>query len=555
MIKAIQYQKDILSGKIPSCKWVKLAMKRQINDLKNGKKRGLIFDEVAANRAISFFSFLKHWKGRHSGQRFDLLPWQEWMIMVLYGWKKTDGSRRFRYSYAELARKNGKTTLAGGNALFALIADGEAGAEIYTAATKRDQAKIAFNDAKSMVQNSPDLSKVIEIYQHNLHVTSTLSKLEPLSSDQNTLDGLNPHFALVDEYHAHKDDGLYNVLKSGMGSRKQPLLYVITTAGFNKFAPCYAMRRTCCEILEGIKHDDAQFALIYTLDEDDDWQDEKTWIKANPSLGASISLEFLKQEVLQAQNNPTQMVNLLTKNFNIWTDASQVWIEDKHWQLCEQEIDLESLHGLPCYGGLDLASKRDLNAFTLIFPKEEELISITWYWLPELMMQDRVRKDGVRYDLWSEQSHITLTEGNVTDQRKIKLDIMAICEAFDVQMIAFDRWNSDQLVLQLMEEGIEMKPYGQGFASMSTPTKTFESKIYEGKFIHNGNPVTRWMLSNVELMRDPAGNIKPDKSKSTEKIDGIVSNVMAIGIYLWALGEGIHNGPSIYEQGGGLTVI
>lgn len=555
MIKAIQYQKDILSGKIPSCKWVKLAMNRQIDDLKKGKKRGLHFDQTAAQRAIDFFSFLKHWKGRHSGQTFHLLPWQEWMIMVIYGWKREDGSRRFRYSYAELARKNGKTTLAGGNALFALIADGEAGAEIYTAATKRDQAKIAFNDAKSMVQNSPDLSKIIEIYQHNLHVTSTLSKLEPLSSDQNTLDGLNPHFALVDEYHAHKDDGLYNVLKSGMGSRKQPLLYVITTAGFNKFGPCYAMRRTCCEILEGIKHDDAQFSLIYTLDEEDDWQDENTWIKANPSLGASISVEFLRQEVLQAQNNPTQMVNLLTKNFNIWTDASQVWIEDKHWQLCEQEIDLDSLKGATCYGGLDLASKRDLNAFTLIFPKEDDLISITWYWLPELMMQDRVRKDGVRYDLWAEQGHITLTEGNVTDQRKIKMDIMAICEAFDVQMIAYDRWNSDQLVLQLMEEGIEMKPYGQGFASMSTPTKTFESKIYEGKFTHNGNPVTRWMLSNVELMRDPAGNIKPDKSKSTEKIDGIVSNVMGIGIYLWALGEGITNGPSIYEQGGGLTVI
>ena len=550
MDKALKYQKDILSGKIPSCKWVKLAMKRQINDLKTGHKRGLRFDEQAANRAITFFSFLKHWKGKHSGQKFDLLPWQEWMIMVLYGWKKEDGSRRFRYSYAELARKNGKTTLAGGNALFALVADGEAGAEVYTAATKRDQAKIAFNDAKSMAQNSSDLSKIVEIYQHNLHVMSTLSKLEPLSSDQNTLDGLNPHFALVDEYHAHKDDGLYNVLKSGMGSRKQPLLYVITTAGFNKFGPCYAMRKTCTEILEGIKVDDSQFALIYTLDEDDDWDDEKNWIKSNPSIGQSISYEFLRQEVLQAKNNPTQIVNLLTKNFNIWTDASEVWIEDKYWQQGEREIELESLIGRPCFGGLDLASKRDLNAFTLIFPEEENLISFTWYWIPELMMQDRVSRDGVRYDLWADDGHIILTEGNVTDQRKIKIDIMNICEQFDVQMIAYDRWNSDQLVLQLLEEGIEMKPYGQGFASMSTPSKTFEAKIYEGKFIHNGNPVTRWMLSNVELMRDAAGNIKPDKAKSSEKIDGIVSNIMAIGIYLYALGEGITNGPSMYEQSG-----
>ena len=552
-----QYISDVLSGEIPACKWVKLAIQRHLDDLENGHERGLVFDPKAGERIILFLTFLKHYKGAFAGRPFELLPWQQTMLYILYGWKYTNGERRFKYAYVEVSRKNGKTTLASGASLFALIADGEEGAEVYTAATKRDQAKIAFNDAKIMVEKSPDLKQLVEVYQHNLHVTTTHSKLEALSSDYDTSDGLNPHFALVDEYHAHKDAGLYNVIKSGMGARKQPLLFTITTAGFNKMGPCFALRKTCTEILEGIKEDDSQFAIIYTLDEGDDYLDEKVWIKANPSLGASISYQWLRQEVIQAKNNPTELVNLLTKNFNTWTDASAVWLEDKRWMACGGEVDTENIRQDVAFGGLDLASTRDVNAFTLLFPVEslEKYVTLTWYWIPADTMKERVQKDGVRYDLWVDEGWITLTEGNVTDYRKIKMDIMNLCDLYKVEAIGYDRWNSSQLIIELTEEGLNMQPFGQGFASMSQPSKTFETWVMSQTILHDNNPVTRWMLGNVELVRDAAGNIKPDKSKSQEKIDGIVSIIIAIGIMLIIAGEMANIGPSKYEDEEGFISI
>jgi phage terminase large subunit-like protein len=552
-----QYISDVLSGKIPACKWVKLAIQRHLDDLENGHERGLVFDPKSGERIILFFTFLKHYKGAFAGRPFELLPWQQTMLYILYGWRYNNGERRFKYAYVEVSRKNGKTTLASGASLFALIADGEEGAEVYTAATKRDQAKIAFNDAKIMVEKSPDLKQLVEVYQHNLHVTTTHSKLEALSSDYDTSDGLNPHFALVDEYHAHKDAGLYNVIKSGMGARKQPLLFTITTAGFNKMGPCFALRKTCTEILEGIKEDDSQFAIIYTLDEGDDYLDEKVWIKANPSLGASISYQWLRQEVIQAKNNPTELVNLLTKNFNTWTDASAVWLEDKRWMACGGDVDTEEIRQDVAFGGLDLASTRDVNAFTLLFPVEslEKYVTLTWYWIPADTMKERVQKDGVRYDLWVDEGWITLTEGNVTDYRKIKMDIMNLCDLYRVEAVGFDRWNSSQLIIELTEEGLNMQPFGQGFASMSQPSKTLETWVMSKSILHDNNPVTRWMLGNVELVRDAAGNIKPDKSKSQEKIDGIVSMIIAIGIMLIIAGEMANIGPSKYEDEEGFISI
>lgn len=549
-MKAEKYISDVKTGKQLACKWVKLAIQRHLKDIKTGKSRGLYFDPLAGERAIKFFSFLKHYKGSHAKQSFELLPWQQALIYILYGWKRTDGSRRFKYAYIEVARKNGKTTLAAGNCLYALTADGEEGAEIYTAATKKDQAKIAFNDAKEMVDNSPEIKKIVEIFQHNLHILNTASKMEAVSSDSNTLDGLNPHFALIDEYHAHKDAHLYNVMKSGMGSRKQPMLFTITTAGFNKMGPCYALRKTCTEILEGIKEDDSQFAIIYTLDEGDDYLDEKNWIKANPSLGHAITYEFLRQEVIQAKNNPTELVNLLTKNFNTWTDASETWVEDSQWLKCHQACDFERLRLMEGFAGLDLASTRDINSFSLVLQDHEsgKYHLRTWYWVPRDTMKARIKRDGVRYDLWVEQGWLKVTEGNVTDYRSIKADIERICEQYNVNAIAFDRWNSSQLVIELTEAGLNMQPFGQGFASLSQPSKTLENWIYKKVLSHDNNPITRWMLSNVELSKDPSGNIKPDKAKSAEKIDGVVATVMAIGIMLILAGEMANNGPSVYEN-------
>ncbi len=561
MEKFYQYIDQVQSGEINVCKWIDLAVKRHLTDIKNSKKSGYFFDEKEAERAIGFFSLLKHYKGKYAGQPFDLLPWQAFFIGSVFGWKKNDGTRRFRYIYLKVARKNGKTTLASGTCIYGLVADGESAAEIYTSATTRDQASICFKDAKEMINNDPNLKEVVEVWTHAITIQADASTLKPVSSEAGNLDGLNPHIALIDEYHAHKNDEVFNVMKSGMGSRTQPLHLTITTAGFNKQSACYTYERTCQEILQGIKEDDSQFAMMFDLDEGDDYLDEKNWIKANPSLGHTPSREFLKQEVIQAKNNPSQLVNLLTKNFNMWTDSSSTFIEDSKWTEAQMtsEIDEEYLADLPCVSALDLASTRDLTAFSKVWIDEEQqkYYNKVRYFLPSDSMMSRVKKDGVRYDLWAEQGWIELTEGNVTDYRYIAQEVMKDYENFNIETIAFDRWNSSQLVIELTEEGLNMQPYGQGYRSMSQPTKELEKMIYEKTLLHDGSPVTRWMVANVELTRDPAGNIKPDKAKSSEKIDGVVASVMAIGMILSQNMElASESNTSRYDkEGGSLWVI
>jgi phage terminase large subunit-like protein len=550
-----QYIQSITSNQIPSSKWTRLAVDRHLRDIETGKSRGIYFDEAAGMQGVNFFSLLKHYKGRFQGQPFHLLPWQSFFVYCLLGWKKSDGSRRFRYSYLKVSRKNGKTTLAAGLCLYALVADGENAAEVYTSATTRAQASICFDDTKEMVKADPNLKQFIEVWTNALTVPSNASSMKAVSSEAGNLDGLNPHVALIDEYHAHKNDEVFNVMKSGMGSRTQPLHLTITTAGFNKTSPCFQYEKTCKEILQGIKEDDSQFALIYELDEEDDYLDEKVWIKANPSLGATPSVEFLRQEVIQAKNNPSQLVNLLTKNFNQWTDASSTWVEDSKWQECiiPDHIDMDYLSELKCVAALDLASTRDVTAFTKVWIDEREsrYYTKTRYFLPKDSMMSRVKKDGIRYDVWAEAGWIELTEGNVTDYRHIKQIIMDDYQAFQIEAVAFDRWNSSQLVIELTEEGLTMEPYGQGFASMSTPSKEFETLIYKKELLHDDNPVTRWMLGNVELNRDPAGNIKPDKAKSAEKIDGIVSTIMALGLIITNNMKIATEGTTQYDENGG----
>lgn len=553
MTLAKSYISDIQKGKIPHCRWTGLAVDRHLKDLKTGKSRGIYFDEAAGERAVEFFSLLKHYKGAFAGQNFILLPWQAFFISTLFGWKRMDGSRRFRYTYLKVARKNGKTTLAAGTCLYGLIADGESAAEIYTAATTKFQASIAFKDAMEIVKIEPHLNNMAETYQSALYIPSTSSTMRPVSSEDKVLDGLNPHIALIDEYHAHRDDGIFNIMKSGMGARRQPLHLTITTAGFNKTSPCFQYEKTCKEILEGIKEDDSQFALIYELDEEEEYLDERNWIKANPSLGYTPSVEFLRQEVIQAKNNPSQLVNLKTKNFNLWTDASKTWIEHRVWQSCHlsEGIPMDHLRRLPCIGAIDLASTKDLTAFTKIWidAEEQRYYSQTRYFLPKDNMQARVQKDGIRYDVWAEAGWIELTEGNVTDYRYVKQAIYEDCEAYNIEAIGYDRWNSSQLVIECVDElGEEMMiPYGQGFVSMSAPSKEFEMLVHKREFLHDGNPVCSWCLSNVELAIDPAGNIKPDKSKSSEKIDGTVAKIIALGVIMSRKMDLASEGTSNYD--------
>lgn len=525
-----------------------LACERHLRDLENGHERRLHFSEKAATVAVKFYSLLTHNKGKWAGQPLTLEPWQQFIIASLFGWKRADGTRRFRESYLEVARKNGKSTFSSGVGLQLLVLDGEAGAEIYTAATKKEQARIVFGDAQNMAKKSTALLKKIKVQQHSIFVPSTLSKMVPMSSDSNTEDGLNPHGIIIDEYHAHPNDGLYSVLKSATGARSQPLLSIITTAGFNRLGPCAQLRKACAGLLEGTHTDDSYFTVIFSLDEpEDDWNDASCWQKANPNLGVSVGVDYLREQYQAAVRLPSQQVNFKTKHLNLWTDSSQVWLPHELWMQGAHGTELALLAKRLCYGGLDLASVRDITALVLLFPKEGGAFDVLcWFWVPEDSVEERTKKDGVPYRQWVDEGYLLTTPGNVTDYNFIQAQVQELCQSYQVQMIDYDRFNSSQLVINLTEEGVPMTPFGQGFLSMSAPTKELEKLVLGGQVHHYGNPVLAWMCGNVEIKRDPAGNIKIDKGKSREKVDGMVALAMALGGYMSGEGPEI----SVYEERG-----
>jgi phage terminase large subunit-like protein len=529
-----------------------LACERHLRDLEHGHERGLSFNEKVAGAAVRFYSFLTHNKGRWAGQPLTLEPWQQFIIASLFGWKRADGTRRFRESYTEVARKNGKSTLGSGVGLQLLAADGEPGAEIYTAATKKEQARIVFTDAQNMARKSVALSRTIRVQQHSIFAPATLSKMVPMSADAKTEDGLNPHGIIIDEYHAHPNDELYAVLKSATGARSQPLLSIITTAGFNRLGPCAQLRKACIGLLEELHHDDAYFTIIFSLDEGDEWGDESCWQKANPNLGVSVSLDYLREQYRAAERTPSLQVNFKTKHLNLWTDASAVWLPQEIWQQGAQGTLPIGLLGRKAWGGLDLASVRDLTALVFVFPKAGDAFDVRcWFWIPEEAVEERTQKDGLPYRQWVEEGYLLTTPGNVTDYNFIKAMVVTLCEQYQVQMIEYDRFNASQLVIDLTDEGVPMQPFGQGFVSMSAPTKELEKLALEGKLHHYGNPVLAWMCGNVELKRDAAGNIKIDKGKSKEKVDGMVALAMALGGYL----SGEADSGFIYEDGRDLLVL
>jgi phage terminase large subunit-like protein len=530
MLNPNKYAEDVKAGKVIAGHLVHLAIERHERDL---LRTDIYFDHDAGARVLQFFTILKHTKGKWAGDSFILLPWQQWVLYVLFGWMKADGTRRFRQAYIEVARKNGKSALMGGIGDYMFIADGETGPEVYTGATTTKQAKIVFTEARAMVMNNARLKNRAKVYQHHMELHhDPVSRFEATSREANNMDGLNPHCAIIDEYHAHKNPDIYNVFKSALGSRSQPMQLTITTAGFNQGGPCYQLRRTCIDILKNTKQDDSQFAIIYTLDDGDDWTDSTKWIKSNPSMGITPTLQYLKDEFVQAKNNPGEQVNFKTKNLNIWTSSSTTWIESEVWRKQSATIDLDSLAEMPCYCGLDLATTRDINAYVRVFIDGEHLHVVPTFFVPEDQIEKRSREDGVIYDAWAVSGHLQTTPGNVTDYRYIREYINKDRERFNIKSIAYDRWNSSQLVIELTEDEAPMSPFSQSYAHISVPTKELEKQVYSGNLTHDGNPVMEWMMSNVELSRDPNDNYKPDRKKSTDKIDGVVALVMAIGEWI-----------------------
>lgn len=540
------YARGVLAGIYAAGKLVRLACERHLRDLEGAKARGFHFDAVAAERAIQFFSFLQHSKGEWAGKPVTLEPWQQFIVGSVWGWRQADGTRRFRTAYNEIPRKNGKSTMAAGIGLELLTADGEPGAEIYCAATKRAQALIVWNEARRMVEKSPALKKRVGVYKaegkENLHVTPTHSKMEPLGADAETADGLNIHGSIVDELHAHKNREMVDVLETGTGARRQPLNFYITTAGYNRESVCWEFHDYAVKVLEGILTDDTFFAYIATVDQDDDWTNPEVWAKANPNLGVSVKLDDLQRKCHAAKAFPAKQNGFKRLHLNIWTEQATRWIDTEAWDKCAHPVDRAALRGRRAYGGLDLSSTTDLSSLLLLFPPagDDPLWSVLpFFWVPKEGMRKRVRSDRVPYDVWVEQGLITATEGNIVDYDVIRRDIGLLSEEFDIRQerykedddvpeLAYDRWNATQLVTQLQGDGFTMVPVGMGFASMAAPMRELEKLIVGQLLAHGGHPVLRWMASNVAASEDPAGNLKPDKAKSSERIDGIVGLCLAL---------------------------
>lgn len=533
-------------------KYRRLAVERHERDLEDAEDRGLHFDAEAADRVVAFFeTYLRHHKGEWAGELFELEEWQrEEIIRPLFGWMRGDGTRRFRTAYIEVPRKNGKSTLAAGIGLYLTVADGEPGAEVYSSATKKDQAKIVHEAATQMVKRSPQLKRFAKTLRNNIHVPALGSKFEPLGADSDTLDGLNTHGNIIDELHAHRDRRLWDVLITSMGARRQPMTAAITTAGvYDRESIGWEQHEYATKVLEGIIPDDSFFGYIAAADEGDDWTSPATWYKANPNLGVSLKEEYLATECERAQHSPAYQNTFRRLHLDEWTQQADRWIDMKVWNGRAGIIDPDGLSGQRCVAGLDLASTTDIAAFLLLFPpaETEELWRVlARFWIPEERIAERAQRDRVPYDAWVRDGWITATEGNVIDYDKVRADINEDGARYQIEEIAIDRWNATQIATQLDGDGFTVAMFGQGFASMSAPTKELLTLLLGGRLAHGGNPVLDWMASNVAVKQDEAGNLKPDRKRSSEKIDGIVALIMALGRAM------VQAGPvgSVYEERG-----
>jgi phage terminase large subunit-like protein len=545
----------VLNGMVPAGTLVRLAVARQKEDIEQAAERGLRYDAAKAQHAVDFFGFVKHSKGEWAGQPFILSPWQEFVIRCLFGWVRADGFRRFRTAYIEVPRKNGKSTLAAGLGLYLLCADGEPGAEVYSAATKRDQAKISWGEAVHMVRASPALSRMVRHFKasDNLSIEATASKFMPLGADSDTMDGLNVHAALIDELHAHRTSAVVDVLQTATGSRRQPLMVEITTAGSDQSSICYAHHRYSEQVLRGTVVDDTWFGFIAALDEGDDWSNPEVWAKANPNYGISVKPDDLRRKADQARHMPQQQNAFRRLHLDQWTQQTDRWIDLALWDENAGTVDEEALKGQLCYGGLDLSSVSDLTAWVLAFPSDDtpdDLQVVTRFWCPEAKLHDDSNPYAEQYRAWARAGWLKTTPGVAMDYGFVKKAILEDAKKFWLVNLNVDRlFQGYQLSQELADEGLEVFGMGQGFLSMAAPMREFERRLL-GRHLHHGNnPVLRWMADNVAVRMDPAGNIKPDKSHSQGKIDGIVALVMALDRVMR------HETPqkSVYETRGLVT--
>ncbi|HLO59832.1 MAG TPA: terminase TerL endonuclease subunit [Bacteroidales bacterium] len=523
------YCNDILTGKIPAGLHTVNTVKRYQIDL---LREDLEFRIEEVERVIDFASKLKHTQGKHAGKPFILEPWQKFIVANIYGfyWKET-GKRRFNTVYLEMARKNGKTALAALFALFGMFE--EPGAEILLAANSKDQAKIAFGAVREFTKSLDPDAKYLKRLRADVTFPHANSFIKVLAADSDKLDGYNCSCGIVDEYHSAPDSSVRDVIRSSQGMRENPLLITITTAGFDKNLPCYELRTVATEIAAQVKTDDTFFGLVYSMDETDDWKDPANWIKSNPNLDVTVLSNYIKTQVTQAVNSPSDEVGIKTKNLNIWCDSAMTWIADQYILQATQKANIADFKGELSFCGVDLASNVDLTAVSYLFVKGEKYYFRTDYYVPT----ETVNKGGVHADIdlyreWVRRGFLKVTSGNVTDYDCITRDILAANTLNEVERIYYDKFNSLSFVVQATDQGLNLIPYSQAIGNFNVPTKEFERLMLGGQVIIDDNPINRYCLRNVELRTDFNGNTKPMKSSEKKKIDGVIAMLQALAAYL-----------------------
>lgn len=525
------YGRQVMAGNLPVSKWTRLGVERHYRDLEEGHKRGLYFSEGHAQHALESFLFLRHSKGEWAGKTFELAPWQQFWIAVAFGWLREDGTRRFREVWEEVPRKNGKSTKLSGIGIYLFWFDGEGGAEVYTAATKMDQAKITHAEAMRMIQSSPHLRKHIGIKLDRIFNPKPgyADVFLPLGRDSKSLDGLNPHGAILDEVHAHPNREIYDVIVSGIGARRQPLIWGITTAGFDLSSFGFEQHQYAEKVLEGIFEDDSLLAIIYTVDNPERWDDPVEWAKANPNLGVSVYEENLKAASEKAKRQPSELPNFKTKRLNIWLAGGSKWISAEAWAACaDPTLRIEDFAGEACWIGIDLAEKRDIAALAIVFKRGPKYYAFFRLFHNEDYVRSPENKHLAK---WADSGHIIVNEGNATDFDVIRQELIVIRDQCDIREAIYDPKFATYFVAKLSEEDnlltVEMPQTSNRF---TLPIIEIENLVLTGDFVHDGNPAVAWMVSNVVMRESKFSGLRhPTKEKDENKIDAPVALIMSMG--------------------------
>lgn len=536
--KYTEYALDVIDHKITASTYVKMSCERF---LKWFERDDIEFRTDKVDKVVTFIARLKHYMGASTDKPFILTNWQFFIIENLFGWYYRGAKKRvIKNAYIEVGRKAGKTTLLSAIALYALMADGESGAEVDCIANTRQQAKILFDTASYLAETLDPKHKYIKPFRDKIKFATTKSHIQVLSSDAKTLDGFNASLFVEDELHEAKDSRLYDVMKSSQGMRQNPLAVCITSAGFNKYSFCYQMRRTCIEILEGTKTDDTQFSAIYCLDEEDDWKDETVWAKANPNVGITVSYDYLREQVTQATNNTALEVGVRTKNFGQWVDSEDIWISDDDINSVSDTIYLSNFVDAVGYIGVDLSKVSDLTAVSLMIPYEGKFYFKNKYYLPETALEGN--SNVSKYQQWVKDGYLTITKGRTTNYDYIINDIKKWNEVIPIQIVGYDAYNAKQWSNDMTNEGFNMKAFSQSLANFNFPTKELERLIKNGDVVIEDNDLTKFCFKNVVIIEDHAENFKPTKETNQNKIDGVIAMIEALGVYL---SEPIYNNDFI----------